>query len=214
MGDDSYESFLGLSFNPTIDAGMFLTFLTLITGVIAWGVKSIKEWRRDARQEAQNGALRLLLKILRERYERSKGPVDLHTLQTDFSKPERKAERQAYCGRDFRFKNEPHFEQAIYALQWEAKVDFAESDKVLWRTSRERPRYRVSVSPAVATQALQAALDDDEVSEWDLERLTRLAAGADPAATKAALETAVVAARDNPRKLRKLLLVAALAGDS
>lgn len=211
MGTSSWDSFMGLSFDRSVDVATFLTFLTLVAGVMAWGVKTVKEWRRDATREAQDGALRLLLKILRERYEQSEGPVDLDTLRADFSSPGRRPERKAYCGREFHFKNDPHFEQAIYALQWEGKIDFAESDRVLWRTALDRrPRLRVNVAPDTAIRAFTAALEDDETREWDLERLARLAAGADPAGTKAALESAVAASSGNPTRLRKLLLVAEL----
>jgi hypothetical protein len=55
-----------LNFDSTVDVGAFLTFLTLVTGIVAWWFKTLKEWRRDALRQAENGALRLLLKILRE----------------------------------------------------------------------------------------------------------------------------------------------------
>jgi hypothetical protein len=206
-----------LKFDSTVDAGAFLTFLTLVAGFLAWSFKTIKEWRRDALREANNGALRLLLKILRERYQADQGPVSLRELQTEFSKPDRKTDRKAYCERDFKFKDDPHFERAIYQLHWESKIDFAAGDRVLFRTARPfdppRPRLHARVDPGVAVEAFKVALSEDFDRDFDVERLGRLAGHLDPAGAQAAVESAVDQARNDPARLRKLLLVTAALRD-
>jgi hypothetical protein len=202
-----------LNFDSTVDVGAFLTFLTLVTGIVAWWFKTLKEWRRDALRQAENGALRLLLKILRERYQADQGPVSLRELQAEFSEPDRKA----YCERDFKFKDDQHFERAIYQLQWEFKIDFAAGDRVLFRTARPfeppRPRLHARVDPGVAVEAFKVALSEDFDRDFDVERLGRLAGHLDPAGAQSALESAVEQARNDPVRLRKLLLVTAALRD-
>lgn len=199
-----------LKFDSTVDAGAFLAFLTLVAGFLAWSFKAIREWRRDAFRSATSGALRLLLKILRERYQHYQGPVSLEELQADFSRPERKADRKAYCERDFKFKDDSEFESAIYRLHWENKVDFAAGDRVHFRIS---PRLHARVDPDVAVEAFKVAVGEDFASHFDVERLGRLAGDLDPAGAQAVLESAVDRARDDPARLRKLLMVAAALRD-
>jgi hypothetical protein len=205
-------SVFGLTFDHTIDAGAFLTFVTLAVGFLGWAYKTIKEWRRDAQREAENGALRLLLKILRERYQRDAGPVALDDLRAEYERPERVLERKAYCGRDFHYKDGPHFERAIYQLQWEFKIDFAAGDEVLFRTSApslaNSTRLDVSVDRDLAMSCFTDALAQDDVQFWDLERLGRLAARVDPPAATDAITNAIGQAAGNPRRTRELLALA------
>jgi hypothetical protein len=201
---------LGLTFDRKVDAGAFLTFVTLVVGFLGWTYKTVKEWRRDARREAESGALRLLLKILRERYQRDAGPISLSDLRAEFDRPERKVERKAYCERDFRFKNDPQFERAIYSLRWEFKIDFAGADDVLFRTQKpdETPAgLELPVNHDVAITAFRTALEDREVSSWDTERLGRLAARADLGSTRDALLSAMDRAKDDPQRTRELLVL-------
>jgi hypothetical protein len=79
----------GLTFDSTLDVGTFLTFVALVVGFLGWAYKAIKEWRRDARRAAESGALRLLLKILREHYARGAGPMSLSELRAEFERPGR-----------------------------------------------------------------------------------------------------------------------------
>jgi hypothetical protein len=88
----------GWTFDQTIDAAALVTFITLTAGFLAWTAKTFQELRRDSMREADDGALRLLLKILRERYVDNQTPIELSELRTEFEKPERKAERKAYGG--------------------------------------------------------------------------------------------------------------------
>jgi hypothetical protein len=67
----------GLRFQPTVDVGQFLTFLTLVGGFLWWLYTSIRGWRQKAAEDARSGALRLILKILRND---AKGPMALKAL--------------------------------------------------------------------------------------------------------------------------------------
>jgi hypothetical protein len=208
------SSAFGFTFDKKVDAGAFLTFLTLVAGFTAWTYKTIREWRRDSRRDAENGALRLLLKILRVRYATDKGPIELKELRKEFESSGRKAERKAYCGREFRFKDEPHFERAIYQLQWEFKIDFAEGDRILFRTARTdppRPRLHTEISPDVVLAAFKAALEETGEPNFyhsDLDRLGRLAVAARPSEAREVIEAAVHSAENDPSRLRALLSVA------
>ena len=81
----------GWTFDQTIAAAAVLTFITLTAGFLAWTAKTFQEQRLDSMDEAEDGALRLLLKILRERYVNNQRPIELSELRAEFEKPERKA---------------------------------------------------------------------------------------------------------------------------
>lgn len=204
-----------LTFDKTVDVATFLTFVTLVFGLLGWTYKAIKEWRRDARHEAEGGALRLLLKILRDRYTRDAGPISLSDLRTEFERPERKSERRAYCERDFHFKDDEYFERAIYELQWEFKIDFVDGDKILFRTRpaneideiANRGHFAYAVDPQLALSSFKDALGADDLDTYDLERLARIAAIASPDATREALVGAIDKARGDPTRLRRLLIL-------
>src|SRR5690349_16760873 len=103
-----------------IDISALLTLITLVGGFIWWAYTTQREWRRKTFDDARSGALRLLLRILREREETHVSLIELHNL---FRSPQMKTLRKAYCKRDFRFKNESEFEAAVYRLDWEGKID-------------------------------------------------------------------------------------------
>src|SRR5262245_51814011 len=115
----------GLRFEDKVDVGLFLTFVTLIAGFLWWLYTTIRAWRKTGTDEARSGALRLLLRMLRER---QGSPASIKSLFEEFHSPNLKALRKAYCRRDFKFKNESTFEAAIYRLDWESKIDFISSD--------------------------------------------------------------------------------------
>ena len=54
----------GFPFEPKIDIGHFLTFITLVLGFLGAGYNVLKSWRKKAEEDAKSGALRLLLHIL------------------------------------------------------------------------------------------------------------------------------------------------------
>jgi hypothetical protein len=54
----------GLTLKPEIDVGHLLTFITLAAGFVWWLITTMRTWRRTARQDAESGALRLLLYLL------------------------------------------------------------------------------------------------------------------------------------------------------
>src|SRR5947209_8663595 len=110
-----------LIFKNDIDVGHILTLLALTAGFIWWVYTTQREWRKINRDDARSGALRLLLRRLREEPGDS---ITLTALREKFSLPAMKALRVEYCGRDFQFKNETQFEAAIYRLDEEGKIDF------------------------------------------------------------------------------------------
>lgn len=198
----------GLTFDGTIDAGALLTSLTLLAGFAVWSYKANKDWREKRQALAESGALRLLLKILRERYERHAGPLSLAELQTEFEHPKRKPEREAYCHRNFRFRDAPHFETAIYQLQWEFKIDFAAADKVIFRSTRTDVSLEVPVDRHFVLSTFEESLEDSEISIWDLENLGRLAGQADSRAAEAIMMGALDQASNDPARVRNLLILA------
>jgi hypothetical protein len=114
-----------LQFDPKVDIGHFLTFLTLLAGFILWLYTTISDRRRRSEDDARSGALRLMLKILREARE----PLTTGELFQQFQSNEKRSERKVYCGRDWKFKSETQFETALYRLHWESKIEFYPAKK-------------------------------------------------------------------------------------
>jgi hypothetical protein len=178
----------GFHFKPDIDVGHFLTFLTLIAGFIWWLYTTIREWRRRSREDARSGALRLLLRMLRER---GGMPTSLGTLYTEFSSPAMRERRKAYCRRDFKFKDEATFESAVYRLDWEGKIDFVTADEIVFRVDRNQMAF-VPFVPAKAdseriVEIFKQSCIDSAVDVWTLERLARTSMRADPKQTSAVI---------------------------
>src|SRR4051812_37962804 len=103
-----------ITIDSTIDAGAILTVVTILGGILAWCVREWRTWRRSEEQRAKDGALRLLLAILRQ----SEHPMTFDELRAAFSAPDRKKDRQEYCKKDFSFENLTEFEAAVYRLDW------------------------------------------------------------------------------------------------
>lgn len=159
-------------FDPQVDVGSFLTFITLVAGFIWWLYTTIKEWRKRADDEARSGALRLLLRILREQ----KGvPISFTALFEKFKSPELKELRKTYCKRDWGFKNETDFEAAIYRLDWESKIDFVSPHEIIFRFDREqRTPNRFQPSEGDVNQIIaifRDAIVNPDVDTWELEKL-------------------------------------------
>ena len=213
----------GWTFDQTIAAAALLTFITLTAGFLAWTAKTFQEQRLDSRHEAEDGALRLLLKILRERYVDNQTPIELSELRAEFEKPERKAERKAYCrGREFRFKDDSDFEQAIYQLQWESKIDFDDGNRILFRTAPTpvtpfepylRTQLLADIDANVAIATFENALADPAIREFELESLGRLAATVDSRRARHSLEAAMAKASGDEDRTRTLLLAASALRD-
>jgi hypothetical protein len=199
-------SLFGLvEFDPTVDAAAFLTFLALVAGFLGWAFKAIKEWRRDSAREAESGALRLLLKILREHRGQ---PVSPAGLRRDFELPGRADERRAYCGRDYRFKTDSDFDRAIYQLHWESKIDFTRRDEVVFRTRFEdrlsEPPPPPDVDRDTLLDALRHDLGDPQSASHQTDALVRLGMHVDPEATRQLLEDALSSTHE-PDERRSLL---------
>jgi hypothetical protein len=167
-----------------IQIGDAFTSVTIFAGFVGFLVATIKDRRKKARDESQSGALRLLLKLLRE----SRGPMTLAQLKSLFDAPETKELRKAYCAKDFKFKNPTMFEAAVYRLHWEGKIDFVSSDEIAFRVHE---RFDSNPSPAIATAPpllvmftiFRNAFLDQKMDQWGLEPLARSALTYDRQAT-------------------------------
>ena len=187
-------SIFGMPVKPEIDIGHLLTFVTLLAGFLWWLYTSIREWRRAARKDAESGALRLLLWLLRER---QGAPLTLAELRTTFNADDLRTKRVAYCKRNFLFKADDEFERAIYQLDWEGKVDFVGAQAIAFRVDKQPDdhppmsgRRRFSPTPedvADALRILRQALRDPEAVAWKLRDTARTAYTLAPDETVAGL---------------------------
>jgi hypothetical protein len=167
-----------------IQIGDAFTSVTLLAGFTGFLIATIKDRRKKARDDSQSGALRLLLKILRE----NRGPMKLADLKNVFDSAEARQAREAYCGKDFKFKNFNTFEAAVYRLHWEAKIDFVSSDEAAFRV-HERFDSNPSLAIAIVPPSLamftisKNAFVDRKIDQWGLEPLARSALTYDRQAT-------------------------------
>jgi hypothetical protein len=206
------RSFLGIDFDRRVDVGTFLTFITLAAGFIGWGIATYRERRRQRIEEAKSGALRLLLRLLRDHGE---GAYNVGVLRRDFESPELKARRIAYCGRDFKFKGDEEFEAAIYRLDWEGKIDFVHlPDEIAFRVDHFRPLERppFPLGKEEVIEALRHALADPEMERFDLESIARVAFRVAPSEAAALIREHGEKSKDDRTETKRLLLVLERAG--
>jgi hypothetical protein len=189
---------LSLSFEPKIDVGHFLTSLTLIAGFFWWLYTSIRGWRQKSNDEARSGALRLLLKILRDCDGRS---MSIDALHETFHASALREQRIAYCGRDYRFKSIPVFEAAIYRLDWEGKVDFPSSNEVVFRVDSHKVQPPRFVPTQADTRRMLAILADllnkQTPQSWEIEAAAESCMLVAPEATAELLRNSLNAADPN-----------------
>jgi len=180
------EDMFGFQFIPTINIGDLLTVITLVLGFVGAGYSTVRSWRKKAEEDARSGALRFLLRILRE-----KGcPIGLPDLMTEFESPARTALRKAYCEKDWHFQNEAQFEAAVYQLDWEGKIDFVSPHVVIFRLDRPRDTEKFYPSDNDTKQMLtilRNATVDRDVNVWDLREMVDSCMRASPQATSALL---------------------------
>ena len=172
MGSSSWSvPLFGLPIRPDIDIGHLLTFVTLTAGFIWWLITTIRGWRRTSRQDAESGALRLLLYLLREKQGE---PMLLSDLQASFNSPDLKERRKVYCKRNYLLTPEHRFERAIYQLDWEGKIDFVGTQAVAFHVDRQfsEPVRRTLVPTeqdrAEILRILRQGLEDAKGEAWTL----------------------------------------------
>lgn len=177
-----------IEFESKIDIGHFLTFLTLVVGFCWWLYTSVRAWRQKSNDDARSGALRLLLKILRDHEGK---PITIDCLYEQFHSPEMESIRRTYCGRNYRFKTTPLFEAAIYRLDWEGKVDFPSPNEVVFRVDRHVDQAQKFIptesDKEKMLKTLQRLLADEDLKPWDMERIAESCMRAAPAETAALL---------------------------
>lgn len=171
---DTTFTFIGIPFEPRLDIGHFLTFITLLAGFGWWTYSTVRNWRQRAEEEARSGALRLLLYLLRE--QRGE-PIHLDVLFDQFNAPELAARRKAYCKRNWRFESKEQFEAAIYRLDFEGKIDFVGPHEVAFSLDRYDSRER-HLQPSNADRnqllaVLRSDIADPDVSTWDISRIAK-----------------------------------------
>jgi len=175
-----------------LDIGHFLTFLTLFAGFTGWLLTSVRDRRKKSHEDSRSGALRLLLKILRE----NNGPIKIEELKNRFDSPALKDLRKAYCGTDFKFKDTNTFEGAIYRLDWEGKIDFPTPDEIAFRLDKTFAATAGPSLPATPNESkildiFKNALGDKKVGLWDLEPLAQASLVVDPRGTSDLLNDAL-----------------------
>jgi hypothetical protein len=176
----------GVTFKQEVDAGAFIAALVAVAGVASWFIKSLVAWRRHQKEESRNGALRVLLRLLRD----AGRPLALTTLQRTFEAESSRGLRQAYCRqgiflRDFRFTGKEEFEAAIYRLDYEGKIDFVDPDTISFRTDRLRAERERSFAPThedakTALDVLEGAAKAPEVVQWQFADMLATAMQLDP----------------------------------
>jgi hypothetical protein len=186
-----------LTFEPKIDIGHFLTFLTLASGFCWWLYSSIRGWREKENTEARSGALRLLLRLLRERQQE---PITLNDLQDLFCRSEYAYLRKAYCGRDYKFKSKAEFETAIYRLDYEGKIDFVTSHSIVFRVDGCHNTANAFVPSQDdanrAIELLKKVLVDSDASDWDKKDMVETCLKLSPAETHKVLHESINSSDD------------------
>lgn len=184
----------GILIKRDVDFGHLLTSITLLAGFMWWLYTTIRRWRTSAREEADSGALRLLLWLLRER---QGSPVDLAELKGAFNAPELRSKRIAYCKKNISFRSDDLFERAIYQLDWEGKIDFVGTQAVAFRVDKKpvstlqealRPQFVPTREDAEsALRVLNEAILEAEAESWKLRATAQAAFALAPEETAAVL---------------------------
>jgi hypothetical protein len=120
-------------------------------GFVWWLYSTTRAWREKGQEEARSGALRLLLKLLRDAPNQR---IDLQDLFAQFQSGENAKLRRLYCGRRWKFKSFQHFEGAIYRLHFEGKVHFLSATKVTFVTERSYDGWRQFIPTDGDTKAV------------------------------------------------------------
>jgi hypothetical protein len=149
-------------FKEEVDIGHFLTFITLVAGFIWWLYSASKTWREKSLDEARSGALRLLLKIIREAPNQR---IELQPLYDEFQSDANAKLRRLYCRRRWKYKSFQHFEPAIYRLHYESKINFLSPTLIVFRTERRSydswKRFVPTDNDTTAIVAILISLMDD-----------------------------------------------------
>lgn len=193
---------------PALDTAAVIAVVTLVFGILSWTYQQWREWRRREYDRGRNGALRLLLKLLREASEDGQSEVPLKRLHEKFAAPELRDTRKAYCyDPNYAFEDEPDFEAAVYSLQWEGKVDFVSADSVAIRIARQINTGQVSWLDAdQVLEAFRASLTDTEINELTVKALGRLAARVDLERTRQFLRVELSRSANGDERTRAVLL--------
>lgn len=210
--------FLGLALKEEVDLGHLFTALTLIAGFTWWLVTTVRQIRRESMREAESGALRVLLWILRNN---GGEPMSIQGLRDEFNAPSQRERRLASCRRKFTFDTDEAFDRALYQLDWEGKIDFIGANAVAFRIDRhpediinDAQRRRGLVSNDLKTAArehifsqLVEALKEPATAVWDVTDLADAALKLDATECERVLQSSLV--EQDPKVARKAAQVIA-----
>lgn len=153
----------GFRLDKKIDVGDSLTALTITAGFIWFLVLRTREARANRQSRAESGAMRLVLKILREHG----APMSVGALYERFTSPDMKPGRVAYCGRDYTFKDRDDYDKLLYALDYENTIDFVDEDEVMFRVDGYAKRQHEEALERARALQQQAARTRLEPADRD-----------------------------------------------
>lgn len=168
-----------LAINTEIDLGHLLTIVTVLGAILAWFLSRWRERIREKNDYARSGALRLILRLLRDKNENI---VSAQQLFERFYSDDSKRLRKEYCHKNFLFKDRRQFDGALYRLEDEGKVRFDGDDTVVYRYQE---KMSDTLDRANRMQLLNEDLeriyrtfiegfDNYEIRIWDLKDLARV----------------------------------------
>ena len=125
---------MGFLLKKEVAVGDLLTSFTILASFIGWLIATTTKNSEKKRDENKSGALRFLLKLLREKENKV---FTFDELKVEFESVTRKEERQLYCGKNFKYKSQSEFEAAIYRLDWEMKIEFITTNEIKFKVDRK-----------------------------------------------------------------------------
>ena len=159
----------GLVFDNKVSTGNLLTIGTVVVGVVSWLIARYRAAENEKKRAARDGAMRLLLRYLRRLDSDDIGDDEL---RAKFNGADAEATnlRKGYCGYDFKL-DPVEFETAIYALDWEGKIDFPKRNRIAFRVDRRidpARRFVPTEDDANAVFDLLETLSKEDADEWKL----------------------------------------------
>jgi hypothetical protein len=171
-----------ITINTEITLDHILTLLTIIGGLFAWFFHEYRKHSFTRYQQAQEGAIRLLLRLLKERNQKIVPTSELFDL---YQSPRLKRMRKDYCGYDFRFRDFSHFESILYALDAEKKVRYSGGEKLLFRRYEKIDNELLDPDKEVIVlqeddkkrvyEMFVSSFNDHDISANDLKKIARMA---------------------------------------
>jgi len=180
---------MGFTLKNEIDLGHLLTLITVCGGIIAWAITQYKSRKREIIDYAHGGAIRLLLRILRNSED---NVVSSHKLYELYQSPENKRLRKEYCKINFRFKDYPQFEAALYGIEEEGKIRYDGNDTVVYK-QREKIQSDMETTSKMQLndtdkqnilKTFYDGFENNKIDVWNIREITRIANKINPNAVQ------------------------------